>query len=75
MWFRLSDRVRRVWLAAYWAAHRTERRLAWRLIEWLIVRYRYHNTVLDTAVPNVPFLRVKSLVVTNGYGQEHVIRA
>ena len=51
-----------------------EKRTAWRLIEWLIRRHRWHNTVLDTRVPNVPFIKVKSLTVVNGYGQEHVIK-
>lgn len=46
----------------------------WRLIDRLIVRYHWHGTVLDTTVPNVACIKVKSLVVVNGYGQEHVIR-
>lgn len=54
---------------------RMEKRLAFRLIGWLAQRYGWHNTVLDTNVPNVPFLRVKRLTVVNGYGQEHEIAA
>lgn len=44
------------------------------LIGKLIRHFRWHNTVLDTGVPNVRFLRVKSLTVVNGYGQEHSIK-
>jgi hypothetical protein len=53
---------------------RAYRRMGWRLIEALIRHFRWHNTALDTRVPNVPFLKVKSLTVVNGYGQEHQIR-
>ncbi len=57
-----------------WAFYRSRRRAAWRRIDRLIVRHGWHNTVLDTTLPNVPFLRVVSLTVVNGYGQQHTIR-
>jgi hypothetical protein len=52
------------------ALRRAHKRLASRLIGWLIQRYRWHNCVLDTRIPNVGCLHVKSIVVVNGYGQE-----
>jgi hypothetical protein len=55
----------------YWAFKRTEKRVAYRLISFLIKRYKWHNTVLNTRIPNVSFLKVKSITVVNGYGQEH----
>lgn len=55
----------------YWAFKRFEKRNAHRLIAWLVRRYRWHNSVLDTNIPNVPFLKVKQITVRNGYGQEH----
>ena len=54
-----------------WALYRGERRLARRLIEWLIARYRWHNLILDTDVPNVKALKCVSLTVRNSYGQLH----
>lgn len=50
-------------------AHRLQKRAAWRLINWLIQRYNWHNTVLDTDVPNVRCLKVVNLTVRNSYGQ------
>lgn len=50
------------------------RRFGWWLIGKLIKHFKWHNAVLDTHAPNVPFLKVKSMTVVNGYGQERVIR-
>jgi len=55
-----------------WSVRRLEARIARRLIEWLIKRYRWHNTVLGTSIPNVGCLKVKSITVVNSYGQERV---
>lgn len=64
----------RAWYASravYWAARRAEKRAAKRLIERLIARYHWHNTILNTDIPNVPFLKCEEIVVRNGYGQTH----
>lgn len=74
MWSMWKQRCAAAPKQAYWAVWRWRRRQAWRVIEWLIVRHRWHNTVLDTAIPNVACLKVKQLIVVNSYGQEHVIR-
>jgi len=55
----------------YWAFRRLEKRTAHRLIEWLARRYGWHNTILDTNIPNVPFLKCENITVRNGYGQRH----
>lgn len=54
-----------------WSLYRAHKRQMFRLIEYLVKRYKWHNNVLDTSLPNVPFLKVKSITVVNGYGQEH----
>ena len=54
-----------------WAAYRAHKRQMFRLIEYLVKRYKWHNNVLNTNMPNVPFLKVKSITIVNGYGQEH----
>jgi len=51
---------------------RFEKRLAFWLIEKLVKHYRWHNSVLNTSVPNVPCLKVVQLTVVNSYGQTHV---
>ena len=70
---RLFDVFERKMTSFYWRLKRAEKRAGKRLIERLIRRYGWHNTVLDTKVPNVPFLKVERLVVRNGYGQTHTI--
>jgi hypothetical protein len=63
------------WFAGLrWAVYRAYKRAAYRRIERLIAKHRWHGTVLDTQVPNAPCLRVKSLIVINSYGQERIIR-
>lgn len=52
---------------------RAYRNLGRRLTGWMVRHFRWHGTVIDTNVPNVPFLKVKHLTVVNGYGQEHEI--
>lgn len=54
-----------------WSIYRSHKRRMHSLIEYLIKKYRWHNNVLDTSIPNVPFLKVKTITVVNGYGQEH----
>lgn len=58
----------------FFAVMRFRRRAAHKWIEWMIKRHHWHGVVLDTNTPNAPCLRVKTLVVINQYGQEHVIR-
>lgn len=52
-----------------YALHRAERRAAYRLIGWLIKRYYWHNTILDTDIPNVGCLKAMKIVTVNQYGQ------
>lgn len=52
---------------------RAYRSFGWWLIARLIRHFHWHNTILDTNVPNVGCLKVKSLIVVNSYGQEHKI--
>ena len=66
--------ARKAAVSVYWKSRRFEKRSANRLIVFLIRRYHWHTTILDTNIPNVAFLKVKHLTVVNGYGQEHVIR-
>lgn len=63
--------TKRIAWRIFWQIKRAEKRLAKRLIERLIARYHWHNTILDTNIPNVGCLRAKTLTVVNQYGQEH----
>jgi hypothetical protein len=42
-----------------------------RLIRYLISKSHWHNTILDSNIPNVKFLKLVSITVVNEYGQEH----
>jgi hypothetical protein len=55
----------------YWMMYRWHRRSMHKLINFLIKRYGWHNTVLDSNIPNVKCLRLKSITVVNQYNQEH----
>jgi hypothetical protein len=55
----------------YWAIYRWHRKLMHKLINRLIKRYGWHNTVLDSNIPNVRCLKLKSITVVNQYNQEH----
>lgn len=67
----MGEVMQRIYLA--WL--RFEKRTAHRLIRWLSKRYFYHDTILDTDWPNVPILKVVSLVVRNHVGQIHEWKA
>lgn len=54
-----------------WRVWRAYRRFGYYLIPILIRHFRWHNTVLGTSIPNVPFLKIVSITVVNGYGQQH----
>jgi hypothetical protein len=51
--------------------YRWHRRSMHKLINFLVKRYGWHNTVLDSNIPNVKCLRLKSITVVNQYNQEH----
>lgn len=63
------NRAARCWSNIYFAYYRRRKRLLWGLIEWLIPRCGWHNSILDTDLPNVKCLSVVDLVVRNSYGQ------
>lgn len=50
------------------------RRAMWRIIELLIPRCGWYNTILNTDIPNVGILHVKHLTVHNiAYRQDHEV--
>ena len=55
----------------YWMFYRMHRRLVFKLINYLIKRYGWHNNVLDSSIPNVSTLRLKAITIINRYDQEH----
>lgn len=71
MWSRPVRKSRQAMRNLYWAIYRWHRRLMYKLINYLIKRYGWHNTVLDSNIPNVRCLKLKSITVVNQYNQEH----
>lgn len=61
----------RIMKRLYWSLYRWHRRLMHRQINYLVKKYKWHNTVLDTNIPNVGCLKVKSITIVNQYNQEH----
>lgn len=55
----------------YWRLYRLHRKLVFKLLASQTKRYGWHNTVLDSNIPNVKCLRLKSITVVNQYNQEH----
>ena len=63
-------------LKLYWILYRWHRRSMHKLINYLVKRYGrpaddWTSTVLDSNIPNVKCLRLKSITVVNQYNQEH----
>lgn len=58
--------------AAYWRAYHAKRRLFKAIAKWAGAKAYYEpQCITGTNLPNVPFLRVVSITVENGYGQQH----
>lgn len=53
------------------AMRRAYRRAGDGLARNLVRRFRVTFPITGTPIPNVPFLRVVSITVENGYGQRH----
>lgn len=64
-------KVKRFFVDMKWKLYRAHKRQMIKLIEYLIKRYKWHESILDSNMPNVKCLKLKSITVVNSYGQEH----
>jgi hypothetical protein len=71
VYFMIKIECARFFTRLKWKIYRAHRRAMHRLIEHLAKKYKWHNNVLNTTVPNVPCLKVKTITVISQYGQEH----
>lgn len=63
--------MKKLYWKLYWMLYCLHRSLTHRLINYLIKRYNWHNTILDSNIPNVKSMKLKSITIVNQYNQEH----